>query len=130
MNTLVSVRTVLKLAAAATFLLGIFIIIAPYQTLLWFDGSSTGNYHFLRFLGTALIGFSIMNWLYSKFDNIEPVIPAIYGNLASLFLAIIFDLAGLLRDTLYPAAWLILAMHAFFACAFGYCVLRIKSKTG
>lgn len=128
MNTLLSARTVLKVAALATFFLGAFIIIAPHQALLWFDGSSTGNYHFLRFLGTALVGFSVTNWLYSKFDNIEAVMPAIYGNLTSLCLAIIFDLAGLLRDTLYPLAWLILIMHVVFAAAFGYCVLHIKDN--
>lgn len=120
------IKTILQLAAITTFVLGVAIIIVPQLIILWFEGYSPDNYHFVRFVGTALVGFAVTNWLYSKFHDLAAVLPAIYGNITSLGMAILTDLIGIGFGTLSRAAWLILALHIVFAAAFGYCVLLIK----
>ena len=120
------IKITLQLAALTTFFLGLFIIIKPDLLIMWFDGYSAGDYHIVRFIGTALIGFSVMNWIYSQSKDLKAVLPAIYGNLTSISLAVIVDLIGLATGSLSMAAWLILAVHAVFAGAFIYCVWLIK----
>jgi Na+-driven multidrug efflux pump len=121
-----TVSLVLRLAAVATFGIGLITLLAPSEIIHIFDGYDPGNYHFIRFIGTALIGFAVTNWLYSSFHSKEVVLPAIYGNLTSLILAVLVDAIGLVAGVLAPAAWLILLLHAFFAGAFIYCVLLIR----
>lgn len=121
-----TVRTILQWAAFFTFWIGLGTLLIPEVIIHWFDGFEAPNLHFVRFIGTALIGFSVINWLYSRLNNLEYILPAIYGNLASLSLAIIVDAIGLYLHMLAPLAWLILALHAVFAGAFLYCVLLIR----
>lgn len=121
-----TVRVVLQLAALATFLLGAGTILASPHIIEWFVGHGVKDYHFVRFIGTALIGFSVANWLYSQADSIKTALPAIYGNLTSLYLAIIIDAVGVANGTLGRAAWAVLGLHIVFAAAFTYCVVLIK----
>lgn len=121
--TPVTVRYVLRAAAVVTFMLGVATLVAPQLIVDWFDGQTTlGDYHFVRFIGTALIGFAVMNWLYARLHDVRATLPAIYGNLTSLALAIIVDIIGIMLHTLPMAAWLILIVHILFMLAFGYCV--------
>ena len=56
------VRHALRGAALITLLLGIATLLLPQVIVDWFDGQRTlDDYHFVRFIGTALIGFSVMN---------------------------------------------------------------------
>jgi peptidoglycan/LPS O-acetylase OafA/YrhL len=119
------VRYVLRSAAIATLLLGIIMITAPGQLLLWFGNGSADNQHFPIYLGTALIGFSITNWLYSRFNDLSVIKPAIIGNLASLLIALIIDITSLVKDNLNQVLWLILLLHLIFAAAFLYCLIII-----
>lgn len=121
-----TIRFVLRAAALTTFVLGVGIVLRPDLIVSWFDGYSGNNYHFVRFIGTALIGFSVMNWLYSRFKTISAVLPAIYGNLTSLLLATAVDVVGALNGMLSRPAWLILIVHFIFTAAFIYCVVHIK----
>ena len=123
-----TVKFVLQLAAGATFVIGLSTLFAPQLIVRWFDGFGGPNLHLVRFLGTALIGFSVTNWLYSQFDDLTIVVPAIYGNLTSLGLALIVDSLGLAFHKLNRAAWLILIVHIIFIAAFSYCVVLIKSS--
>ena len=128
-----TVSLVLRLAAVATFGIGLVTLLAPSEVIRIFDGYDPTNYHFVRFIGTALIGFSVTNWLYSSFHSKEVVLPAIYGNLTSLVLAVLVDVIGLAIGVLAPAAWLILLLHAAFTAAFTYCVwliLKTDAKRG
>lgn len=122
------VRFILRSAAIATFTLGTITLLAPDFVVRVADGYSGDNYHLVRFIGTALIGFGVMNWLYSNFNDLVATLPAIYGNLMSLCLAIIVDVAGLVRGTLSSTAWLILGLHIVFLVAFIKCVLLIKLR--
>ncbi len=127
-----SVRLVLRMAAIATFLIGLATLLKPDTIIAWFDGSAGESNHMVRFIGTALIGFATANWLYSNSEDVVTVLPAIYGNLVSLGLAIAVDLVGLLQHKLARPAWLILALHAAFMLGFTYCIVLIcrVRKTG
>lgn len=120
------VRVVLQLAAFTTLIIGLITLLAPNQIVGWFDGFDAPNYHMVRFIGTALTGFAVTNWLYSRSTDFTHVLPAIYGNIASLVLAIVVDAFGLAFGTLAKATWLILTLHAAFASAFIYCVVVIR----
>jgi hypothetical protein len=126
MSTTQTVSTVLRTAAIATLVIGLITLFAPEEIIRIFDGYDPGNYHFVRFIGTALIGFAVTNWLYSFFKEMKVVLPAIYGNVASLALAIIVDVIGLLAGVLASAAWLILMLHAVFLVAFLYSIRLIR----
>ena len=119
-------RLILRLAAIATFILGIITLLAPDFVVMVADGYSNGNYHLVRFIGTALIGFGIMNWFYSTFDDLSATLPAIYGNLVSLLLAIAVDSLGLVTNMLNTSALLILGLHIIFFILFMKCVLLIR----
>jgi hypothetical protein len=120
------VSFILRLAAVATFAIGLVTLFFPAELIKIFDGYDSSNFHFVRFIGTALIGFSVTNWLYSSFRTKEAVLPAIYGNLTSLLLAVLIDTIGLIAGVLASAAWLILIVHTLFAAAFIYCALLIQ----
>jgi Na+-driven multidrug efflux pump len=120
------VRLILRFAAVATFILGGITLFFPDLVVEISDGYSTGNYHLVRFIGTALIGFGITNWFYSTFEDLKVTLPAIYGNITSLSLAILVDAYGLVAGRLRPTAWIILCLHIFFCIAFIKCVLLIR----
>lgn len=126
MSTDQTVSTVLRLAASATLIIGLITLLAPEEIVRIFDGYDPSNYHFVRFIGTALIGFAVMNWLYSLSSDMKAVLPAIYGNLTSLILAIIVDTFGLAAGVLSHAAWWILSLHIVFTWAFAYLVWLIR----
>lgn len=123
-----TVSGVLQISALATLVIGVATLISPGTIVSWFDGEMVDNFHFVRFIGTALIGFSVTNWIYSKTTDLSNVLPAIYGNLTSLILAIIVDFIGIVLKLLSPMAWLILLLHVIFAAAFMYCVVLIKKN--
>lgn len=121
-----SVKLILQLSALATLGIGLGTLILPGVIIGWFAGDKTESHHFVRFIGTALIGFSVSNWIYSKFVDLKAVLPGIYGNMTSLCLAIAVDLIGLLLHQLNRSGWLILGVHVGFAAAFLYCILQIR----
>lgn len=122
MKTNYIVSLVLRIAAIVTAVIGLTTLIAPAAIISVFDGYNADNFHFVRFIGTALIGFAVMNWLYSTFEDMRVVLPVLYGNMTSLVLAIIVDLVGLLAGTLTQMTWFILGLHLMFVAAFGYCI--------
>jgi hypothetical protein len=124
-NHIVSI--ILRLAACATLVIGFLTLLAPEEIVRIFDGYDPSNYHFVRFIGTALIGFAVTNWLYSSFTDIKVVLPAIYGNIASLALAILVDVVGLIAGVLATPAWIILLLHSVFLAAFLYAVRLIHA---
>src|SRR5690349_12340001 len=129
MSTTYTVSVVLRTAAVATLLIGLITLIAPEEIIRIFDGYDPGNYHFIRFIGTALIGFSVTNWLYSSFEDMRVVLPAIYGNITSLVLAVAVDAIGLTAGVLTMASWWILLLHTVFLAAFTYCIRLVHTST-
>lgn len=96
-------------------------IVLPGQILKVFgDGGS--NQHFAIYLGTALVGFATINWLYSNASNQQILKPAIYGNLASLLPAVVIDGVAVAKNNVSSSIWLILILHIVFGVAFLYCL--------
>lgn len=126
MKTDQTISFILRVAAIATLLIGLATLFIPGFIIQIFDGYDVNNFHFVRFVGTALIGFAVTNWMYSMFHDMRSVLPAIYGNLTSLIIAVGVDIIGLVSQTLSRAAWIILLVHLLFAGAFIYCVWLIK----
>ena len=132
-DTVGTIKVILQLAAVATLVLGMLTLFWPELLISWFDADQQGSNHFVRFIGAALIGFAATDFLYSKMSDFSSLLPAVYGNLTSLGLAVMVDLGGLWTHNLDRSAWLILAVHLAFACAFAYCALlvrKIKGKEG
>ncbi len=127
-NQLGIVGQVLKASALTTLAIGLALILFPHAVLEWFDSSSSNNDHFAVYLGTALIGFSVTNWLYSRSQNLQFILPAIYGNITSLAIGSVIDLVGLWSDKLNEALWSILLLHIGFLAAFIYCAAAIRSQ--
>lgn len=120
------VSLVLRLAAIATCAIGLVVLLFPQMITQVFDGYNGSNYHFIRFIGTALLGFAVMNWLYAGFHDKKAVMPALLGNLTSLFIAVVIDTIGLIYGTVPMAAVVILAVHFVFMAAFGYAIWLIR----
>jgi len=119
-------RGVLRAAAVATFLLGLALLFFTSHIIQLFDKSWGDEKHFAIYLGTALIGFAVTNWLYSHSHNLEAIQPAIVGNLVSLVTASVIDVVAIFTLSANRIIWLILILHLVFAAAFGYCLVAIR----
>jgi hypothetical protein len=124
----VTIGFTMRAAAVVTLGLGVTMIAFPSELLHWF-GNGSGNQHFAIYLGTSLIGFSVINWLFSRADDPQTLKPVIYGNLASLVIASVIDTVTLARGSVSQSIWLILILHLVFVAAFVYC-LRLLSDGG
>jgi hypothetical protein len=100
-------------------------LFAPNLLVDWFTHGQETSSYFVRFIGAALIGYSVTNWIYSQSEQIVNMLPATYGNLTSLSLATLVDLAGLWFGPLNSLAWLIFGLHVTFTIAFMRCVFII-----
>lgn len=97
---------------------------------MFFDGQNIADFaHFIRFLGTALIGFSVLNWYGARLaHNTEAMLIAVTANFTSLALATAIDLLMLTSHTMNSRGLLILALHLSFALGFGYWISQIRKK--
>ena len=121
-----SVNYTLKLAAIATLLIGLSLVAIPGFLLKWFGVDPYGNDHFAVYLGTALIGFSVTNWLYSNMHDAKAVLPAVYGNIISLTIGSLIDIGSLWSGDLGRNLWLVLTVHLAFLVAFVFSALKIR----
>lgn len=124
-NEFLIVRRVLKASAIATFLIGLSLLLYANQVVGIF-GDWGKSQHFATYLGSALIGFSVSNWLYSRIKDLAVILPLIYGNLVSLLIASVIDAYLLLQMEVTNMVWLVLLLHLCFAVAFGYCLKILK----
>lgn len=122
------VRNVLKAAAVATFAIGFTVLIDPVLVMAWFGDGGTANAHFVQYVGTALIGYSVINWLYSNAEDIRHALPGMYGNLASLGVATALDVVSIARQISRPSLWVILLIHVVFATLFIKCILLMRGR--
>jgi hypothetical protein len=121
------VTSFLRLAAIVTSVLGVGLMLSPAPILAFFAGGQVPNdVHFVRFLGTALIGFGALNWTASKFKDASALRPALYGNAISLILGVAVDAVGLLTGTLSHRGWWILLLHVIFGVGFMYYVIALR----
>jgi hypothetical protein len=125
-NNVRLVRHVLRASALATLLIGLSLLLYAAPIVSWLSGNTQANEHFAVYLGTALVGFAVTNWLYSNSKSLEYVMPAIYGNLTSLLAAIVIDVGAIIAAELNWFVWAILALHFIFLLAFTYCLVIMR----
>lgn len=98
--------------------------------LQFFDGANLGTHsHFIRFLGTALLGFSVVNWYAIRLaHNPEALLIALVANFTSLFLATTIDFILFTTGMLTSRSILILLLHLSFAAGFGYWIHVVRQQ--
>ncbi len=126
-QVMMPIRSFLRLAAIVTFLLGMGLMLFPAPILTYFaEGQMPNDVHFVRFLGTALIGFGALNWASSNLSEPRALMPALYANATSLLLGVLIDVIGLVAGRLNQRAWLILALHVVFGAGFAYYLNKFR----
>ncbi len=117
----------LRLAGIVTLVLGLAIMLLPVPVLTFFaNGKIPNDIHFVRFLGTALVGFGVLNWTASNLSDTKAVLPILYGNFVSLTLGVVIDLVGLVAGNLNMRSAWILLLHSVFGAGFGYYIVQLR----
>lgn len=119
------VQTFLKITALTTALIGASFIIAPFQlTNVFVDNLGGEALMFIRFLGSSLVGYSYLNWQTAKLNKLEAMHATLVGNFATLCIALLLSIIGVLTKDLNLYGLLIVALHLVFASGFGYFLLK------
>ena len=121
------VRRVLFISALATLFIGLALIAFAQDIVDLVSLGVNGEDHFAIYLGSALLGFAVTNFLYSRSQDIHMVVDALYGNLVSLLTATVIDVVALFSQPTSIAIWLILVLHLAFAIAFMACIRHVKA---
>jgi hypothetical protein len=122
------VRSILKIAAGATLVLGMLMVIIPDVVGRLLYPVEFQNYHLARFIGAALIGYSVLNWFYSKAESVKVMTPAVWGNFVSLFIACLIDIGYLWLGRVSSFGWLAFLLHFGFAWAFFLCIFSSLNR--
>lgn len=117
-----------RIAGLVTLILGVGLILFPEMILQYFaNGQVPNDFHFVRYLGTALIGFGVLNWYGARFvSKPEIALIALVANFTSLVLATSIDLVMYLDGTLAGRNVLILLLHVSFSIGFGYYINQTR----
>lgn len=119
------VQTFLKITAFTTALIGASFIIAPFQlTNVFVDNLGREALMFIRFLGSSLVGYSYLNWQTAKLNKLQAMRATLVGNFATLCIALLLSIIGVLTKDLNLYGLLIVALHLAFASGFGYFLLK------
>lgn len=123
-------RHFFHVAGIVTLGLGISLILFPEMILQYFaNGQVPNDIHFVRYLGTALVGFGILNWYGARFAaKPEMALIALVANFASLLLATIIDVLMYLDGSLSGRNILILLLHLAFVIGFGYYINQTRHE--
>ncbi len=115
----------LRVTAAVTALLGISLLFQPDVILQWFIPGATGDF-FVRFIGSALLGYSTLNWLASGSNDLKTYRIALDANLVTLSTATTLSIVGVASGTIENLGWLLIVQHVVFTACFAWARLTIK----
>jgi hypothetical protein len=99
----------------------------PEQILQWFIPGATGDF-FVRFIGSALMGYAALNVLTAQTKDRTAQTIALWSNLVTLVIATCLSLYGVATGMITQLGWLLIAEHLLFLSGFGFC-LYIEYKT-
>lgn len=114
-----TIKLFLRVAAVTTFIIGVTLILIPGVADYFLTQPINSGSIFVRFLGSALVGYSYLNWATAYYDNIDAH-ATIIGNLSTLMVALLLSILGVMNGSLTSAGWLIVLLHGVFAGSFGY----------
>ena len=115
----------LQLTAVITALLGVALTGRPDIILQWFIPSADGDF-FIRFIGSALIGFSALNFLAAKSNDMKTYHIAIDANIVTLSIATILSIIGVISGVIENLGWLLIGEHLAFAMLFVWAKITLK----
>lgn len=120
------VRSFFVLAGLTTLILGLGLVISPQWVTNIFvnDPISANGIFFIRFAGTSLLGFSILNF-YAFNKSPQLIRLAAIVNIASLAPATVIAVWTYQQYSIDKFRWLIVAEHMFFLLGFTGCLARL-----
>ncbi len=107
----------LRVTAAVTALIGVSLLLRPDLILQWFIPDATGGF-FVRFIGSALLGYSTLNWLASNSRDMKTYRIALDANLVTLSIATVLSIIGVASGAVERLGWLLIGEHVAFTVLF------------
>lgn len=121
------VKPFLLSAACTTFLIGLMLVFFPsFIENFFVSEPSHGGDIFIRFLGSALIGYTYLNWYTARLDHIIIMRATLIGNLSILSVAFFISLFAVISGTLNQKGLLIVLLHLVFGLGFVYYTFKIR----
>lgn len=124
-----NVRTFLRLTALTTGIIGVVLVVVPSFIGNFFIAAT--DHHtdiFIQFVGSSLIGYTYLNWHTAAETDARSLRPALIGNFATLLVAFMISLIGVLDGGLKATGWLIVLLHFVFGSGFGWYLKSRPSK--
>ncbi len=122
-----TVRTFLRLTASVTAVIGPTLLLFPgFINELFVASPAHGTDIFIRFLGSALIGYTYLNWYSAHYSKTSSVHPTLVGNFSTLSIALILSIVAVLDGSLKTTGWAIVLLHLVFAAGFGWFLWRLR----
>ena len=115
----------LQLIAGITAVIGLVLLLWPEWILKWFIPGATGVF-FVRFIGSALLGYATLNVLSSKVNNYDIRRIAIDANLVTLTVALILSVVGVVSGAITHDQLLLIGEHVVFVT--GFVVARFANQ--
>lgn len=121
------VRGYLLLTGGVTAGIGLVLLFWPEQILQWFIPGATGDF-FVRFIGSALMGYAALNMLTAQTKDREAQTIALWANVVTLVIATGLSIYGVVTHMVTQFGWLLITEHVLFVAGFAFC-LYIEYKT-
>lgn len=103
----------LRVTAIITAGIGLVLLFWPQQILSLFIPSD-GQDFFVRFIGSALLGYSTLNYLSSRTDQRRIHEIAMEANIVTLAVATAISIVGVANQTVTHFGGLLIAEHVIF----------------
>ncbi len=118
-------RLYLWAIACITLCLSMFLILTPSLiTSLFFDINRESTSFFVRMLGSALLGYGVLNLMAARSATHRTCRVAVWANLSTLLIASIISIIYL--ESAIRFGWLIITQHLVFASGFCICAWQLR----
>jgi hypothetical protein len=122
----------LTASAVLYFVAAVPLLFAPQELLAWAgDGETPGRVAVLQVLGSALFGYSMLNWA-NRYARVEGIFgrPLLIANLAHAASAALLLLRVSIETKFAPVVAVPTALYALLAVAFGARLFRSPRPDG
>ncbi len=117
------------MTAVTTAVIGLGFLLFPNTIVnLFIDKPLDNGSIFIRFLGSSLIGYSFLNLYASMYDRLALVKANLVGNFATLAVAFLVSVLGVISGALNKRGILIVLLHLIFGAGFGYYLYKLKKS--
>lgn len=113
----------LEFTALVTLGVGLVLLFWPGRILEWFIPGATGDF-FVRFIGSALVGYASLNHFAAREHERSARRLAIMSNIITLSIATLLSIAGVLSGSIVTNHALIIGEHVLFLSGFIYAYIK------